>query len=59
MWEKLFEIDSIASSDKVITSTTVSDNLEINKNNYTNNLTSVEGFQIIGEADSDISDKKL
>lgn len=55
MLEKLFEIDSIANSNKVI----ISDNFEVNKNNYTDNLTSIEEFQIIGEAESDISDKKL
>jgi len=55
MWKQLFEINSTVNSDKIITSTTIMDNFEVNENNST----SIEGSQIISEANSNIGDKKL
>lgn len=58
MYEKLFKMDSNVNIDKVITSTTNTDNLEVNEN-HTDNVTSTEVVQIIDVTESEIGDKKL
>lgn len=60
MCEKLFnfKIDSVNDSDKVITSTTVTDNFEVNEH-YTTFSSSTEGLQIIDETNFDTSDETL
>lgn len=58
MWEKLFKVNSITNNDKVITSTTITDNFEVNEN-YSTNLTSTEGSQMIYETDSNIEDEEM
>lgn len=58
MYEKLFKIDSNVNIDKVITSTTNTNNLEVNEN-YIDNVTSTKAVQIIDVTESEIGDKKL
>lgn len=58
MWEKLFKTSSTTNNDKVITSTTITNNFEVNENDATN-LTNTEGSQIIYETDSNIEDEEL
>jgi len=59
MCEKLFDfkIDSLNDNDKIITSTTTTDNFEVNENDTVLSIT--EGSQIIDETNSDISDEEL
>lgn len=58
MYEILFKIDSIAHIDKVITSTTNTDNFEVNEN-HTDNLTNIDVTQIMDDTDSGMGDEKL
>ncbi|CAH1731600.1 unnamed protein product [Aphis gossypii] len=59
MCEKLFDfkINSLNDNDKIITSTTTTDNFEVNENDTVLSIT--EGSQIIDETNSDISDEEL
>lgn len=59
MCEKLlsFKIDSVNDSDKVITSTTSTDNFEVSENDTF--LSSTEGSQDIDETNSDMGDEGL
>jgi len=59
MCEKLFnfKIDSVNDSDKVITSTTTTDNSEVSENDTF--LSSTEGSQTIDETNSDMDDEGL
>lgn len=58
MWQKLFKVDSTTNNDKVITSTTITDNFEVNENDATN-LTSTEGSQLTDETDANMEDEEL
>jgi len=59
MCEKLFnfKIDSVNDSDKVITSTTTTDDSEVSENDKF--LCSTEGSQTIDETNSDMDDESL
>lgn len=59
MCEKLFDfkIDTLNDNDKIITSTTTTDNFEVQENDTVLSIT--EGSQIIDETNSDISDEEL
>lgn len=59
MCEKLFDfkIDSLNNNDKIITSTTNTDNFEVNENDTV--LSSTGGSKIIDESNSDIGDEEL
>lgn len=58
MWNKLFEVDSLVISDKVITSTTSSDNLEVNDNKLLDPTSAVKsGMKYKNNLDMD--DKEL
>lgn len=59
MCEKLFDfkIDSLNDNDKIITSTTTTDNFEVNENDTVLSIT--EGLQITDETNSDIGDEEL
>jgi len=59
MCEKLFsfKIDSVNDSDKVITSTTSTDNFEVNENDTF--LSSTEGSQDVDEIISDMGEEGL
>jgi len=59
MCKKLFDfkIDSLNDNDKIITSTTTTDNFEVNENDTV--LSTTEGSQITDETNSDIGDEEL
>jgi len=59
MCEKLFnfKIDSLNDNDKIITSTTTTDNFEVNENDIV--LSSTEESQTLDKTNSDIGDEEL
>jgi hypothetical protein len=52
-----FKIDFLNDNDKIITSTTTTDNFEVNEN--VTFISSNEGSQIIDETNSDMGDEEL